>query len=67
MRHARPISKTNICIIINPRKYSFVGEMHWKEGNVVGNVYNGAYSTFPLWKPNVWNTFCVMVDTANKN
>ena len=36
-------------------------------GNTLGTVYNGAYSVFPLWKPNVWNTFCIGANTANKS
>ena len=36
-------------------------------GNALGMVYNGPYSVFPLWKPDVWNTFCIGADTANKS
>ena len=39
----------------------------WTTGNAVGvTFYNATYFTFPLWKPNVWNTFCIALDASNK-
>ena len=39
----------------------------WTTGNAVGVIYyNATYVTFPLWKPNVWNAFCITLDASNK-
>ena len=51
---------------LKPTYYS-AGDEHWMSGNALGTVFHGAYSVFPLWKPDVWNTFCIVVDTANKS
>ena len=44
-----------------------IGQENWLTGDARGTIFHGAYSVFPLWKPNVWNTFCVEADTANKS
>ena len=36
-------------------------------GAAFGTIFNGVYTVFPLWKPNVWNTFCIGADATNKS
>ena len=53
---------------INIILYPFSGN-EWLPGDSKGVMYFASTSrsiTFPQWKPNVWNSFCVSMDALNK-
>ena len=48
----------------------FLGQ-NWTSGDSLGTIWHSGpkqqkYAVFPLWKPKIWNSFCITVDSITR-